>query len=175
MVVPWALAPIRRLVLVLLAVSLSPLSLGSSLTYTVWRLVGVQPLDCHYTAYLLSKLTMRKVERSHSGRQRGLSWAARLADNVNCNYNSTVVQYSFTGPSYTSTPSSPSQPTTLHHCSYTIITITSSLILTLTTSNQLQKKSRSRRSSLNIKWTSLPRTKFWWFSIQDCNECNIFK
>ena len=44
MVVPWALAPIRRLVLVLLAVSLSPLSLGSSLTYTVWRLVGVQPL-----------------------------------------------------------------------------------------------------------------------------------
>ena len=65
MVIPWALAPIRRLVLVLLAVSLSPLSLGSSLTYTVWRLVGVQPLDCHYTAYLLSKLTMRKVEPSH--------------------------------------------------------------------------------------------------------------
>ena len=85
MVRPWALAPIRRLVLVLLAVTASHHGHWAAASPTLcggWWVSSHYSHYSHYTRlYLLSKLTMRKVERSH--------WpAARAelscpADNVN--------------------------------------------------------------------------------------------
>ena len=87
MVRPWALAPIRRLVLVLLAVTASHHGHWAAASPT---LCGGWWVSSHYslytTLYLLSKLTMRKVR---TGRQL-VSPAGRQADNV------TIVQYSFT-------------------------------------------------------------------------------
>ena len=80
MVRPWALAPIRRLVLVLLAVTASHHGHWAAASPT---LCGGWWVSSHYslytTLYLLSKLTMRKVEGSHWPAARAeLSLAARL-------------------------------------------------------------------------------------------------